>query len=357
MNSLELTAKLASERNLTDDEFITLLEDKSPAVLAALSKAGGEAARAVFGPVIYIRGLIEISNICVQDCYYCGIRKSNHKADRYRLSREEILAAAESGYKAGFRTFVLQGGEDPYFTDERLSSLIAELKRRRPDAAVTLSLGQRSEESYRLLKEAGADRYLLRHETASPAHFAKLHPPSQTLASRLSCLDALRKLGYQAGCGFMLGSPGQTSAEILRDLRYIQAYRPHMIGIGPFIPHEDTPFGRCPPGSLEQTVKLLAIIRLIDPGVLLPATTALATIDPHGRQRGILAGANVVMPNLSPPGVRKKYSLYRKKAVSGAEAAEHLDLLQKELAEIGYSIEVGRGDSPLYQEEVRSKNV
>lgn len=357
MAGLELVERLARFHDLSDDEFLWLLQNDDPKITECLAQKGGETARRVFGARIFIRGLIEISNICVQDCLYCGIRRSNHKAERYRLSAEDILGAAETGYKEGFRTFVLQGGEDPFFTDAYLEDLIRELKRRFPDAAVTLSLGQRPRESYARLKAAGADRYLLRHETADAGHFASLHPPSQTLASRLSCLRDLRELGFQAGLGFMLGSPGQSPETLLEDLRLVQSYRPHMIGIGPFIPHEDTPFREEKPGSAEQTVKLLAILRLMDPRVLLPATTALATLGEDGRKRGIAAGANVVMPNLSPPGVREKYALYRKKAIWGSEAAEHLDLLQKELDDIGYEIEFGRGDSLLYEEEARTKNV
>ncbi len=351
MTSTELVDKLFAAGDLEDREFLQLLEDDDPALLDYLGEAAGSQARAVFSAQIFIRGLIEISNICLRDCYYCGIRKSNRKASRYRLTKEEILGAAEYGYRAGFRTFVLQGGEDPYWTDERLCPLISEMRASFPEAAVTLSLGERSPESYRRLKAAGAERYLLRHETADPGHFARLHPPAQTLAHRLKCLDELRALGWQSGCGFMVGSPGQSARTLLQDLRYIQAFRPHMVGIGPFIPHPQTPLGRYPPGSLKDTLKLLALIRLIDPYLLLPATTALATIDPAGRQKGILAGANVVMPNLSPPGVRAKYDLYEHKKSDGAEAAEHLDKLAEELAEIAYSINFGRGDSPLYEKE------
>lgn len=357
MTGIELVRKLRAEHDLDDASFLRLLDDQSPETLDFLTRSGGEVARSVFGPKIYIRGLIEVSNICTQDCLYCGIRRSNHKADRYRLTDEQILGAAAMGYAEGFRTFVLQGGEDPAFTDAYLTGLIRRIKEEFPDCAITLSLGERSKESYMKLREAGADRYLLRHETATPEHFAALHPASQRLDTRLACLDALTEAGFQAGCGFMLGSPGQSSREILRDLRYVQAFKPHMVGVGPFIPHEDTPLGQYPAGTAEQTIKLYAILRLMDPKLLLPSTTALATIDPRGRLKGILAGANVVMPNLSPPDVRVKYALYRKKAITGAEAAEHLNILRNDLASIGYTIEVGRGDSPLFREEEEKRHV
>ena len=267
---------------------------------------------------MYIRGLIEFTNFCKNDCLYCGIRRSNARACRYRLSEEEILACAEAGYRMGFRTVVLQGGEDAYFTDERLCRIVRALKAARPDRAVTLSVGERSRESYQKLFDAGADRYLLRHETATKAHYGRLHPPELSFERRMRCLADLKAIGYQAGCGFMVGSPWQTPADIARDLAFIRRFEPEMVGIGPFIPHRDTPLGAFPAGTVEMTCKLLAIIRLLLPNALLPATTALATLDSHGCEKGMLAGANVVMPNLSPPDAREKYALYEGKATPRA---------------------------------------
>ena len=298
----------------------------------------------LYGRRVFIRGLIEVSNICKNDCYYCGIRASNTACDRYRLEDADIRAAADEGYDLGFRTFVLQGGEDGHFSDERLVALIHHLKCAHPDCAVTLSLGERSRESYARLREAGADRYLLRHETATASHYARLHPPTMTYENRLRCLCDLRDLGYQVGCGFMVGAPYQTADDLARDLVFIETFKPDMCGIGPFIPHKDTPLGGYPAGSVGLTVFLLSIIRLIHPPVLLPATTALGTLHPAGRERAVLAGANVVMPNLSPAAVRKKYMLYDNKLSDGAESAECLAELRHRMAAIGHEVVVERGD-------------
>lgn len=300
-----------------------------------------------FSNEIYTRGLIEISSYCRNDCYYCGIRRSNQKAQRYRLTEEEIISCCENGYALGFRTFVLQGGEDAYYTDERLEQIIRRMKQKHSDCAITLSLGERSEESYRRLYEAGADRYLLRHETANEAHYSKLHPAELSIEQRMNCLYHLKQIGYQFGCGMMVGSPDQTLDTIVEDLVFMKELGPHMVGIGPFIPQKDTPFGEKEQGSLELTLYLLSIIRLMLPQVLLPATTALGTIHPKGRELGILAGANVVMPNLSPVAVRKKYALYDNKICTGEEAAECRGCLGNRMESIGYKLVVSRGDSPL----------
>ena len=291
-----------------------------------------------------MRGLIEISNICKNDCLYCGIRRGNARCERYRLSPEEILRCGEMGYHMGFRTFVLQGGEDPFFTDQVLCGLVEAMKQAHPDCAVTLSMGERSRESYQKLREAGADRYLLRHETANRAHYEKLHPAEMSFENRMRCLRGLKELGYQVGCGFMVGSPGQTSETLAEDLKFIEDFKPDMCGVGPFVPHKDTPFRDHPAGTLEQTCYLLSIIRLIHPPVLLPATTALGTIHPEGRELGILAGANVVMPNLSPENVRGKYELYNNKLNTGAEAAQGLAALKERMGRIGYQVATDRGD-------------
>ena len=293
---------------------------------------------------VYIRGLIEISNYCKNDCYYCGIRRSNKNAVRYRLSKEQILSCCKSGYALGFRTFVLQGGEDGYYTDELMCSVVREIRENYPDCAITLSLGERSCESYKKLYEAGADRYLLRHETADPEHYKKLHPPEMSYENRIKSLYELKEIGFQTGAGFMVGSPGQTAAHLARDLRFLCRLQPQMCGIGPFIPHRDTPFGDKAAGTLRTTLFLLSVIRLLLPKVLLPATTALGTIDPKGRELGILHGANVVMPNLSPSEHRADYSLYDNKICTGDEAAECIRCLSLRMRSIGYQIVTDRGD-------------
>jgi len=329
-------ARLACEGTLSKAEILQLLETDS--IDAFLREEARRKADAVFGKAIYLRGLIEISSYCKNDCFYCGLRRSNSGAARYRLSEDEILSACAEGYNAGIRTFVLQGGEDAYFTDARTAAIVTEIKRRYPDAAVTLSLGERSWESYECLRKAGADRYLLRHETANEAHYEKLHPKEMRLSSRKKCLADLKGLGYQVGAGFMVGSPYQTMENIAEDLLFLQEFAPHMIGIGPFIPQSATPHGTFPAGSLPLTIKLLSILRLMHPRVLLPATTALATLSPTGREQGILAGANVVMPNLSPAAVRGKYAIYDKKAF------ETIEDVRRKIEEIGYKIVNTRGD-------------
>ena len=298
----------------------------------------------VWGKRVALRGLVEVSNVCARNCLYCGIRRSNKNVRRYRLTREQILACAEEGWRLGFRTFVLQGGEDAFFTDSFLTELIREMKVRWPECAVTLSLGERSPESYRILREAGADRYLLRHETADREHYGKLHPPEMSFENRMNCLSELRSAGYQVGCGMMVGSPFQTTEHLAKDLKFIETFKPDMCGIGPFIPHHDTPFAQYPAGTLELTCFLLSVIRIIHPQVLLPATTALGTIHPSGREMGILSGANVVMPNLSPPSVRKQYELYDNKICTGEESAECRSCLEKRIESIGYRIVSSRGD-------------
>lgn len=299
-----------------------------------------------FGKRIYIRGLIEFTNYCRNNCYYCGIRRDNQKLERYRLTKEQILACCKEGYALGYRTFVLQGGEDGYFTDERICAIVSLIKSDFPDCAVTLSLGERGKESYRLFRQAGADRYLLRHETADEMHYRQLHPAELSLSARKQCLKDLKELGYQVGAGFMAGSPGQTFAHLAEDLVFLQELQPHMIGIGPFISHKDTPFAGRRNGSLELTLFLLGILRLSFPKVLLPATTALGTIAADGRELGILAGANVIMPNLSPTAVREQYSLYDNKICTGEESAQCIRCIQNRIKKIGYEIAVERGDYP-----------
>lgn len=337
---------LAHTQDLSDESLIRLIREERPALTQYLHKAAESVRTAVYGKAVYVRGLIEFTNYCKNDCLYCGIRSGNRNAKRYRLSKEDILRCCRQGETLGFRTFVLQGGEDPYFTDEILCDVVQSIKAQHPGCAVTLSVGERSRASYQKLYDAGADRYLLRHETAGAAHYAKLHPAKLTLARRMACLQDLKDIGFQVGCGFMVGSPYQTDEDLLADLRFIQRFRPEMCGIGPFLPHCDTPFHDRPAGSFRKTLNLLSILRLLHPNLLLPATTALGTIHPNGRELGILAGANVVMPNLSPSEVRKNYLLYDNKICTGDEAAEHKQSLAARMQAIGYELVVARGDYP-----------
>ena len=341
-----LIRRLAEEHRLSPAEYEALIEHRTPAAAALLAELALTERRQWFGDTVYTRGLIEISNHCRNDCLYCGIRRSNRAVDRYRLTPAEILACCEEGYALGFRTFVLQGGEDGYYTDDRLCPLIGTVKARWPDCAVTLSLGERSRTSYQRLFDAGADRYLLRHETADRAHYGALHPPDLSYDRRVECLRDLREIGYQVGCGFMVGSPGQTAAHLAADLTFVQDFRPEMCGIGPFLPQKDTPFGTMPAGSGELTCYLLSILRLIVPEMLIPATTALGTLDPLGREKGLQAGANVVMPNLSPVTVRKKYALYDNKICTGEESAQCRSCLSVRVRSAGFTLVTDRGDAP-----------
>lgn len=340
----EIISKLINEHNLTLEEYRELISGYNEELASVLRDEAVRLRKEIYGNTVYIRGLIEISNICKNDCFYCGIRKSNSFCERYRLSSDEIVECCDYGYDLGFRTFVLQGGEDGYFTDERLCPLIEEIKRRHPDCAVTLSLGERSRASYERLFNAGADRYLLRHETADSEHYLKLHPENLTLENRISCLENLRETGFQVGCGFMVGSPYQTIETIAKDLKFIEEFKPDMCGIGPFIPHKDTPFRDYPAGSVDFTCFLLSIIRIIKPDILLSSTTALGTLSENGREKGILSGANVVMPNLSPEEARSRYMLYNNKLNTGVESAEKLEELKKRIKAVGYEIVTDRGD-------------
>ena len=339
-----LIDKLAQEHNLTDQELLELITTDAPETNQLLAAKADALRQQYYGKKVYIRGLIEFTNYCKNNCYYCGIRAGNKEAQRYRLTKEQILDCCAEGYKLGFRTFVLQGGEDPYFTDERVCDIVAAIRAQHPDCAITLSIGEKERASYQAYFDAGANRYLLRHETAAAEHYAQLHPASMSLANRKRCLFDLKEIGYQVGCGFMVGSPGQRPEHLAEDLQFIHELQPHMVGIGPFVPHHDTPFAKEAQGGLELTLRLLAIIRLMDPHVLLPATTALGTIDPSGREKGILAGANVVMPNLSPQDVRKKYMLYDNKICTGDEAAECVKCLERRIASTGYELVCDRGD-------------
>ena len=340
-----LVDKLEAQNRLNREEWIQLIEGRTPKLAQYIFEKARKIRQAYYGTDVYIRGLIEFTNYCKNDCYYCGIRRSNSRAHRYRLSEEQILRCCHQGYTLGFRTFVLQGGEDGYFTDERMVSLVKEIRKNYPDCAITLSIGERSYDSYLALFEAGADRYLLRHETWDEEHYRLLHPPALSAKHRQQCLWDLKKIGYQVGTGYMVGSPFQTAQNLADDMLFLEELNPQMVGIGPFIPHHDTPFKDQAAGTLELTLYMLGLIRLMLPKVLLPATTALGTIDEKGRELGILAGANVVMPNLSPENVRKDYLLYDNKICTGSEAAECRMDLENRMHAIGYHVVCHRGDS------------
>ncbi len=342
--AMDLLAELAENHTLDRTGYEKLIAARSNALATEAARLAVTERQMAYGNKVFVRGLIEFTNHCVNDCLYCGIRRSNKECSRYRLTREQILDCCDAGYELGFRTFVLQGGEDPALTDDRMCDLIASIKSAHPDCAVTLSIGERSAESYRALHDAGADRYLLRHETADPGHYRRLHPASMSLERRIGCLLALREAGFVIGAGFMVGSPFQTPATLAEDMTFLNGLRPEMVGIGPFIPHGKTPFASEPAGSVELTCYLLSLIRLTLPDALLPATTALGTMDPFGREKGILSGANVVMPNLSPMNVRAKYEIYENKLGSGAESAQAISELRKRMERIGYEVVVDRGD-------------
>ncbi|MDY5882688.1 MAG: [FeFe] hydrogenase H-cluster radical SAM maturase HydE [Roseburia sp.] len=340
----DLIDRLETQHSLSLEEYAFLIRNRTQESMDYIAPKARHIREDIYGTSVYVRGLIEFTNICKNDCLYCGIRRSNAKANRYRLTKEEILDCCKVGYELGFRTFVLQGGEDPYFTDDRICEIVSAIRTTYPDCAITLSIGEKEKESYERYYKAGANRYLLRHETADEAHYQYLHPKELSLAHRKQCLWDLKEIGYQVGCGFMVGSPHQTRDTLYEDLMFIKELQPHMVGIGPFIPQQDTPFAKETAGTMEETLRLLSIIRLIHPHVLLPATTALGTIHPLGREKGIQAGANVVMPNLSPVEVRDKYKLYDNKICTGDEAAECRFCMQRRMESIGYEVVTDRGD-------------
>ena len=343
---MNIVDKFISNQDFTKEEYMELIGMwQNPVAVERITEEAVRLRKLHYGNKVFIRGLIEFTNYCKNNCYYCGIRRGNGNVDRYRLTEEEILACCKNGHELGYRTFVLQGGEDPYYTDERIVNIISEIKKQFPDCALTLSVGEKSFESYKKFREAGADRYLLREETAMDSLYRFLHPASMSLDARKQCLYDLKKLGYQVGAGFMVGSPGQIVEHIAEDLVFLQELQPQMVGIGPFIPHHDTIFAKEKAGSVELTLYLLSIIRIMLPKVLLPATTALGTLDPRGREKGLEAGANVVMPNLSPVGNRKLYELYDNKICTGEEAAECRGCLGRRVESVGYQLVEDRGDA------------
>lgn len=331
--------------SMTKNELIEIITENMSNPKESLLHEAAQVRDNVYGRRIFARGLIEFTNYCINDCYYCGIRRSNKNACRYRLSKDDILGCCSEGNRLGFNTFVLQGGEDNYYTDKIMCDIIYSIKSKYPECAVTLSIGEKSRESYRAYKDAGADRYLLRHETADEHHYGILHPKEMSLSNRKKCLYTLRELGYQVGAGIMTGSPGQTPETLAQDLMFMADLRPHMVGIGPFIPQKDSPFANERGGTLNLTLTMLSLTRLMLPKVLLPATTALGTIDEMGREKGFDAGANVVMPNLSPPDKKHNYALYDNKICDGDEAAEYVDSLRNRIERAGYTLDMGRGDS------------
>lgn len=343
--AVALIKKLENTGSLKLFEYQLLLDNLNEESFNFASTIARRLGDESYGKDIYLRGLIEISNICKNDCYYCGIRYSNKNCDRYRLTKEEILECADEGYRLGYRTFVMQGGEDGTFKTDYVCEIVREVKERYKDIAVTLSLGEYEKEDYRRMFNAGADRYLLRHETADKVHYEKLHPKEMSFENRMRCLQDLKEIGFQVGCGFMVGSPYQTNENLAKDLKFIEEFKPHMCGIGPFIPHHDTDFREEKRGSLHMTLFLLSIMRIMRPEMLIPATTSLSTIDKLGREKGILAGANVVMPNLSPLKTRKKYELYDGKVCTGDEAAHCIGCITKRINNVGYTVAKVRGDS------------
>ena len=341
----DIIDKLAVQHTLSHEEFRELIENRTPAVDEYLFAKAREIREKYYGKEVYLRGLIEISNYCRNNCFYCGIRNGNREASRYRMSKADILSCCREGYALGFRTFVLQGGEDAYFTDEKMIDIVSTIRQQFPDCAITLSLGEKSYETYKAFYDAGADRYLLRHETATPEHYAQIHPAKMLFETRQKALQDLMEIGYQVGSGFMVGTPFQTASHLATDLLFLANFRPHMIGIGPFLSHHNTPFSHYPDGSVELTLFLLGLLRLILPASLLPSTTALGVADPDGREKGLLAGANVIMPNLSPEEVRAKYILYDNKIGTHDDAASSLQKIAERVIRTGYHIAVHRGDA------------
>ncbi|MBU3089338.1 [FeFe] hydrogenase H-cluster radical SAM maturase HydE [Clostridium gasigenes] len=347
--------KLYETNNATDEELLYIIDNVDKDSKEYLVEKSHATRMRTYGNKVYMRGIIEFTNYCVKNCEYCGIRASNKKADRYRLTIEDILECADIGDRLGYKTYVLQGGEDPFFTDEIMVEIITKIKNKYPNNAITLSLGERSYESYEKMFKAGADRYLLRHETATKELYEKFHPGS-SFESRRECLWNLKKIGFQIGPGFMVGLPGQTNKDLVNDLKFVKDLEPQMCGIGPFIPHKDTNLANEIGGSVDKTTTMLALVRLLLPDVLLPSTTALGSIDTQGREKGIKAGGNVVMPNLSPTSVREKYSLYDGKICTGDEAAECRLCIENRIKGAGFEVEITRGDNIAWQTKKVIKN-
>lgn len=341
---MDIIERIASGKALSVEEWIQAIDCDDSGYAEELKAAASDTRDRIYGKKVFARGLIEFTSYCRNDCYYCGLRRSNKNALRYRLSYDSLMDTAEAGYRAGFRTFVLQGGEDSYFNDERLIMIVRGIKERYPDAAVTLSVGERSFESYKALKDAGADRYLLRHETADSVHYRKLHPDDMSQENRIRCLHDLKRLGYQTGAGMMVGSPGSSSRTLAEDMVFLSSLKPEMVGIGPFIPHSATPFRGEKRGSVELTLRMVSLVRLALPHAMIPSTTALATASSDGQLQGILHGANVIMPDITPQSERSKYMIYDGKKITGDEAGENLRQIAEGMESIGYKLSMERGD-------------
>lgn len=351
MSNIELIEKLEREKKLEYEEWYQLIETYTEEDRKYAENKSQKIAKSIFGNRIYIRGIIEFTNICKNNCYYCGIRCSNENVSRYRLTKEEILLCCDEGYKIGYRTFVLQGGEDKYYHEDRLIDIVKSIREAYSDCAITLSFGELSKEFYKKLYDAGANRYLLRHETADEIHYGKLHPQKMSYSNRMRCLKELKEIGYQTGCGMMIGSPFQTTDNLVKDMMFLNEFKPEMIGIGPFIAHKDTPFRYYNNGSEKLTLLILSLCRIMQPEVLLPSTTALGTVSDDGRKLGVLAGCNVIMPNLSPLGVRKKYLLYNNKVGVNDDAEKGIKKIHEQLKEIGYEIYISRGDYKIMEDK------
>lgn len=348
----DLIEKLYQTSVLEESELLYLLENYSKEAAKLLAQRANEVRLKNYGDKVYLRGLVEFTNYCHRHCKYCGIRSENKKVSRYRLLEGEIIDCINRGYELGYRTVVLQGGEDVYYTDDKLVALLERIKDKWPEIAITLSIGEKSYAAYKRYFEAGAERYLLRHETASDALYKSLHP-HMSYENRMRCLSDLKDIGYQVGTGFIVGLPGQTAAHLVQDLMFIKAFKPHMVGIGPFMPQKDTPLGTMPAGTADMTTYLISILRLLQGDLLLPATTSLGSIDPLGREKGLKAGANVVMPNLSPVEVREKYALYDGKVCTGDEAAQCRRCIEKRIEQAGYKVDMGRGDHKKFIDSIK----
>lgn len=322
--------------NLTDfseENLLRLLSEGHPDLISSASRIVHEH----FNGKVYFRALIEISSYCHNGCYYCGLRVGNPLARRYRMSTDQVLRCCEYAASKGYRTFVLQGGEDPIQNDDWMTELVRRVHAEFPECAITLSVGERSDEAYLRFRDAGVDRYLLRHETASPEHYGRLHPASMSLENRKHCLHTLKRLGYQTGAGMMVGSPHQTLQDLVRDLLFLQELGPHMIGVGPFIPAAGTPFENEKSGSISLTLRVLSILRLMFPYANIPSTTALASLQPDGDLLGLAAGANVIMTDFTPPELRAQYAIYDHKSPSDHDLHRYEDA--------GWVISMERGDN------------
>lgn len=309
----DILLKAKTHHNLEKSEIIQLLNSDGN----ELFKTADEVRQEFVGDEVHLRGLIEFTNICRQTCKYCGIRRENSKVNRYRLSKDEIISMARHGVRNGFKTLVMQGGEDSFFTKDLICEIIFEIKKM--DVALTLSLGERSFEDYKAFKDAGADRYLLRIETTDKELYKSVHP-GMSFENRKRCLYDLKSLGYETGTGCLIGLPGQTVESLADDILFFKELDADMVGVGPFIPHPETPFAKSSCGSFNLALKVMAITRLLLPNINIPATTAMETLSPNGRLIALQSGANVFMPNITEGVSPSKYEIYPDKSgINGAK--------------------------------------